>query len=116
LGVAHVNDLLTADEVLEATRGLLLIYGIGATVGPILAAQLMQLFGPIHILGFFAANLVLLSLFTLYRLMVKKGVATEDQAEFVPLVRTSVVVLEMSPQLTDTAAPFDEEEIKNKAS
>jgi len=101
VGVAHVNDLLSSDEVLEATRGLLLVYGIGATVGPVLAALFMQFFGEVHLLGFFVVNLFMLSIYTLYRLFVGRGVAIDEQAEFVPLVRTSSVVLDLAPQLND---------------
>jgi MFS family permease len=101
IGVAHVNDLLQADQVLEATRSLLLVYGIGAALGPMLAAQFMQSFGTIHLLGFFAANLMLLALYVLYRLFVGRAAVEEEKGEFVPLVRTSPVVLEMAPQLTE---------------
>jgi MFS family permease len=99
--VAIVNDLLAADEVLEATRGLLMVYGIGAAIGPLLAAQFMQVFGNIHLLGFFALNLLVLSVYTMYRLFVGKSVSVQEQAEFVPMVRTSNVVLDMAPQLND---------------
>ena len=101
LGVAHVNDLLSSEEVLEATRGLLLVYGLGATIGPMLAAQFMQWFGYEHLLGFFAVNLLTLSLYTLYWLIVGRGVAPEDQARFVPLVRTSTEALSLSPELSE---------------
>jgi MFS family permease len=101
LGVAHVNDLLQPDEVLEATRGLLLVYGIGATLGPLLAAQFMQLFGVVQLLGFFAVSLGLLGLFSAYRLFVGRTIPMAEQGEFVPLVRTTGVVLAMSPQLND---------------
>ncbi|MBF0471974.1 MAG: MFS transporter [Gammaproteobacteria bacterium] len=103
LGVAHVNDLLQVDEMLEATRALLLVYGIGATIGPLLASAVMQQFGAIHLLGFFSAALGLLSLFTLYRLLTGRRVALSEQGEFVPMVRTSAVVLEMAPQLSEAS-------------
>jgi MFS family permease len=101
IGVAHVNDMLKADEVLEATRGLLLVYGLGAALGPLLAAQFMQLFGTQHLLGFFVASLAPLCLYSLYRLLVGTATPVEDKGEFVPLVRTSPVVLELAPQLNE---------------
>ncbi|MBF0256430.1 MAG: MFS transporter, partial [Gammaproteobacteria bacterium] len=105
IGVAHVNDQLESTEMLEATRGLLLVYGLGAALGPMLAAQFMKSYGNIHLLGFFSASLAILSLYGVYRLLVGQAPDVAAKGEFVPLVRTSTVVLEMAPQLVD--APDD---------
>lgn len=113
IGVAHVNDQLQSNEVLEATRGLLLVYGIGAALGPMLAAQFMKSFGTIHLLGFFSASLALLSFYTLYRLLVGQAPDAAEKGAFVPLVRTSPVVLEMSPQLVEET-DVSEQEARDK--
>ena len=39
LGVAHVNDVIDSSRLLEFTSGLLLVHGVGAAVGPVLAGQ-----------------------------------------------------------------------------
>jgi MFS family permease len=70
LSVSHVNDHLTSAEVLQATSGLLLIYGIGATVGPALVGIFMDILGPGSLLGYLATVLALLGLFGLYRVRV----------------------------------------------
>jgi hypothetical protein len=44
--MAHANDHIAATHVLEISRGLLLLSGIGATVGPLSAGLLMGWFGP----------------------------------------------------------------------
>jgi MFS family permease len=62
LSVAHVNDLIDENKVLEVTSGLLLMYGIGSTVGPTLAGELMDLFGPEALMLYFAIVLGLLAL------------------------------------------------------
>jgi MFS family permease len=62
LSVAHVNDLIDENKVLEVTSGLLLMYGIGSTVGPTLAGGVMDLFGPEALMLYFAIVLGLLAL------------------------------------------------------
>jgi len=99
LSVAHLNDHLAPGEVLEATQGLLLVYGVGATVGPSAAGVLMGGFGPGSLLLYFAAAYGLLGLFALSRVWVRPSVPAEDQRQFVPLARMSSVGLELSQEL-----------------
>ncbi len=46
LCVAHAHDLLGRRRCVAATGGLLLVFGLGAIVGPLVASVLMQLLGP----------------------------------------------------------------------
>lgn len=62
LSVAHVNDLVERERVLEVTGGLLLLHGLGATLGPTLAGGLMDALGPGSLLLYFAAVLVTMGL------------------------------------------------------
>jgi MFS family permease len=105
ISVAHTNDHLTAGQVLEATRSLLLVYGVGALCGPILGGVAMQVFGPPGLPGLSAIAALLLALFGLYRITRRAPPALEEQAEFVAMVRTSPVALEMHPEADSTAEP-----------
>ena len=98
LSVSHVNDHLAPPEVLQATSGLLLVYGIGATVGPAVVGILMDILGPASLLGYLAAVLALLGLFGLYRARIGAPIPVETHAPFVPVVRTSQVALELDPR------------------
>jgi MFS family permease len=98
LAVAHLNDHLKPGEVLEATRGILLVYGIGSALGPLVAGLFMARWGAPSLLGYFAAALVLLGLFGLYRKWRSAPVPAAEQGAFVPMVRTSQAVLEMYPE------------------
>ena len=80
------------------TSGLLLIYGIGATVGPALVGIFMDILGPASLLGYLAAVLALLGLFGLYRTRAGAPVPAATHAPFVPVVRTSQVALELDPR------------------
>ncbi|HET8609952.1 MAG TPA: MFS transporter [Burkholderiales bacterium] len=100
LSVAHVNDFLQPEEVLEGTRTLLLLNGLGAIVGPALSGQLMDLFGPGSLFLYFAA---ILALFGGYGLIRRRApIELARQTEFVPMGTSSATVVEMDPR-TETA-------------
>lgn len=46
VSVAHANDNADSNEYVMVSSGLLLMYGIGAIIGPFLAPAVMQLTGP----------------------------------------------------------------------
>jgi MFS family permease len=98
LSVAHVNDYLEPAQVLEATRGLLLLYGVGATLGPSTGGVVMARIGPDGLPAGFALALGLLGVFALYRMRQSAAVPTEAQGAFVPMVRTSQAALELDPR------------------
>ncbi|MEJ2691554.1 MAG: MFS transporter [Candidatus Thiodiazotropha sp.] len=98
ISVAHTNDHLGAGQVLAATRALLLLYGLGALFGPLSGGLLMDLVGAVGLPYFSAAILLLVSLYGGYRMTRRAPPPLDEQAEFVPLARTSPVVMEMHPQ------------------
>lgn len=102
ISVAHTNDHLTAGQVLEATRSLLLVYGIGALCGPVLGGIAMQVFGPPGLPAMSAITAAFLALFGLFRITRRAPPALEEQAGFIPMVRTSPVVLQMHPVADQT--------------
>ena len=102
ISVAHTNDHLHAGQVLEATRGLLLVFGIGALCGPILGGIAMKILGPAGLPAMSAITAACLSLFGIFRTTRRAPPAFEEQAEFVPMVRTSPVALEMHPEADQT--------------
>jgi MFS family permease len=88
LAVAHANDHLKPEEILDATRGLLLLNGIGAAIGPVAAGYFMAEAGAPAFLLFLGGTLALLGLFAAWRMLVSAPVAVEQQAAFVPMART----------------------------
>jgi MFS family permease len=97
ISVAHTNDHIREGQVLEATRGLLLIYGIGAFCGPLLGGIAMESAGPVGLPVMSAATAAAMALFGLYRVGRRSPPPVDEQTEFVAMVRTSPVALEMHP-------------------
>jgi MFS family permease len=106
LSVAHANDLVDPDKVLEVTGGLLLLHGLGATAGPTLGGAMMDLFGPESLMLYFAAVLVLLAL-SIWRYASRTLVAesASHKADYVMMSGGSQAVLKMDPRGAVPAEP-----------
>lgn len=98
ISVAHTNDHLAPAQVLEATRGLLLVYGIGAFFGPVLGGLVMQYIGPPGLPAMSALTAAMLALFGIFRITRRAAPSLDEQADFVLMVRTSPAALEMHPE------------------
>jgi MFS family permease len=103
LCVAHANDHVEPDRMLDMARGLLLANGIGAALGPLLAGGLMHAFGPRTLMAYLAATTALAALYTLYRMQVRAPVPVTEQTVFLPMARTSAAATQLDPR-TEPAA------------
>lgn len=107
LSVAHVNDLIDRDRVLEVTGGLLLLHGVGAAIGPTLAGGLMDLMGPGSLLLYFTGVLLLLALGTWRIIQIKPLNRGEpgQKADYVVMGTGSQAVLALDPRSPNPEAP-----------
>lgn len=99
LSVAYLNDRVSTGDALDASRGLLLMYGGGALLGPILAGETMRQTGPAGLFYYIAAILLLFMLFAFLRMLKTEPAPQEERSVFVAMTRTSQVVLEMDPRV-----------------
>ena len=104
ISVAHVNDHIEPENMLEASKGLLFIYGIGAAIGPFIAGLVMNKEHPAHLYLFCMAVLLAVVAFGFYRYLKRRPIPVAEQTEFTPMIRTSQAGLELAPVL----APVDE--------
>lgn len=95
---AHTNDHIDAEHLVEAGSGLLLAYGIGASLGPLLAAQTMQLVGAHGLYVFGAAIAAVVGLFALWRMTRRPAIPAEAQGPYVAVTQTTAVALELDPR------------------
>ncbi len=110
LSVAHVNDLIDRSKVLQVTGGLLLLHGVGATVGPTLAGGLMDLAGPGSLLLYFTGVLALLAL-TIWRYISSNPLNRGEpgqKADYVIMGSGSQAVLQMDPRSPESEFPSSE--------
>ncbi len=70
LCMAHVNDLSPSDQRTQTASGLLMLYGVGAVVGPILAGFVLSA-GAEYIFLISGVVMLAFSIYTLLRLLIK---------------------------------------------
>jgi MFS family permease len=97
---AHANDLLAADERVPAGSGLLLTYGVGAGIGPLAAAPVMEAFGPAALFYYTPAVAALVGLFAVFRMTRRAAVPNELQQSYVALPPNAItpVALGLDPR------------------
>ena len=103
IAVAHANDYADPSEYVNVSSGLLLMYGIGATVGPFVASTMMTAISSRLLFGFSFAVHALLAGFALYRYFVR-STPGDTPMEFGDAFAA-----------TQTASPVYEEEIASDA-
>ncbi len=99
VAVAITNDRMESNRIVAASATLLLSYGVGSVIGPIVMAELINLLGPS---GLFFGNvgfLLLLAVITSYRISHTEDVPVQDQEHYVPAMpETSPVLAELDPR------------------
>ncbi|MFV5213617.1 MFS transporter [Azonexus caeni] len=102
LAVARLMDRLEKPEIIAGSGSLLLLHGIGASLGPLLAGTLMHHFGPPALPLWFIAIQCLLAV-TAWWLAARAPADIAQQTPLTPMERTTPGVIEMLE--TETGAP-----------
>ena len=98
VAVAHANDFADDDSFVTTAGGLLLVYGIGAAAGPLIASGLMQYTGTDGLFVFTTIVHGALVVFTILRVRIRAAPAEQDRSDFVAGPRTSPMLYEMDPR------------------
>ena len=98
LCVAHTNDNAEPGDFVEASSGLILVYSIGAVVGPAAASVAMDHLGGWALFGFTAVVFGALAAFGVFRMLWRAPVPLDEQAEFLAVPPTTPVVSELDPR------------------
>ncbi len=99
LSIAHTNDFLKADDFLAVSGGLLLVYGSGAILGPLVAGLTMGYLGPAGLPVTLSVVMAATVLFALYRMTRRQAPTVEEQAPVVFVPRTTHVAQELDPRI-----------------
>lgn len=91
LSAAHANDRAGKGEFVLVNAALMLFYSFGAICGPLLAATLMQRFGPQMLFAFSAVVYVGLIGIIVYRMQARASVPAGARGKFIALLRTSTI-------------------------
>ena len=82
LSVAHANDLANGSDYVETSSGLLLIFSLGATLGPIMASLVIG-FSSYHLLFYFTAFVhILTAAFAALRMIIRGPIRQDAKVDF----------------------------------
>ncbi|MGI9235099.1 MAG: MFS transporter [Woeseiaceae bacterium] len=104
ISVAHANDYAEPDEYVMVSSGLLLMYGVGAIIGPFIASLSMAKLGAAGLFGYTGVVHVILCLYVGHRMLRRTRTSTEHQISFSDALATA-----------HTASQVYEEEIQQHA-
>lgn len=103
VAVAHLNDRLDPNEFVMGASGLLLTYGIGAMVGPTLAAGMGIFAGEAGLFAFTCVIHAVVACYVAYRVGVMRAVAPGERALFRPVPRTSPEAAVLDPRADEVS-------------
>ena len=98
LAVAQTFDYVDRGRMVAASSGLLLCWALGATLGPLAAALLMQVLGAWALFLHLAVVSIALFAFTLWRMRRRLPRPAPEQTGFVPLPATSTIANALDPR------------------
>ncbi len=98
LCVAQTFDRLDRKYYVAASGRLLMVYSIGATLGPLLASSLMSVYGPQSFFLFESAIAVIYAVFVLVNVRIGPKLPVEGREKFVPLPDISPVAMGLDPR------------------
>lgn len=106
---AHLNDHLDPSQMVAGSSGFVLISGLGAIFGPMIASTTMTVAGPG---GFFAAIGALfgaVAVFAVWRMTQRAPVPQEDQGQFVVMPpRGSAIASALNPETPEDSAEWED--------
>lgn len=99
LVLAHTNDHLEPEDFVPAGSTLLVLFGFGAVIGPLVGTAAMGLLGPAGLFVYLTVMGGLLALFTFYRMTQRAGVDMDDTESYVPVMtNATAMAYEMDPR------------------
>lgn len=102
LSAAHANDFAKGDNYILISAGMMFFWSIGAISGPLIAAGLMQAYGPSVLFIFTSVVHALLVAVSLWRMTVRATVPRDQRTSFVGLLRTSPVMMKLTRRKNHT--------------
>lgn len=110
LNISHACDYVEPKDMMAAVGGLLLAYGVGATVGPLAAPIFSTFLGAEGIFVFFLTIATFMIRFYFYRATKRPSKPVEEQTQYAPVVQTTLVAHELSPIVQEAEKTIQKEE------
>ncbi|MBO6521201.1 MAG: MFS transporter [Rhodospirillales bacterium] len=92
LFLAHTNDFLSVEDMPAASGGLVMIFGVGAILGPLAAGWAMEQFGPFAFWLVLGGTFCAIALYALYRMTRRDAVPVADTESYLSVLPTTSTV------------------------
>ena len=107
--IAHAGDHASPDQMVSLMSGLLLAWGVGAAIGPAVAAAVMDTVGARGLFLYIGVIALAFALYVVHRMWVRSPAPVDGQVTFVDVPATSPAAAELgvTDALRGRAAPRD---------
>ena len=102
--IAHTNDYLKPKQMASASAGLIFLLGLGGVLGPLIAGQLMNFYGPemfLHTISIFFFIIILYGSYRVYRKPLDKDNISNIHTTIIPQSR--IVALEAVKETSENS-------------
>ncbi|MGR3562580.1 MAG: MFS transporter [Heliomarina sp.] len=89
LFLAYTNDSLSSDAMPAASGGLVLTFGIGAILGPLVTGAIMQWFGPFAFWLALGGTFASIAVYALYRMTQRAAPSVEETESYLGVLPTA---------------------------
>ena len=113
LNVAHANDRAEPDEFVDISSGLMIIYGVGAMFGPLIAGAAMDSSGPAALFVTLLVFFVGYGSYAAWRITRREEMPEDERGEFqatLPGQETTPQTTELDPRSDPEWGQSDEDE------
>lgn len=105
LSITYTCDHFSEKKMIGITCALLLIYGVGCIIGPLISPFFMTYFGPSGLFLYMSILCAIFVLICMWRVLHSKPLSEDEQSDYLPLPRATSMALYLDPK-----SDFDEED------
>ncbi|KPK32575.1 MAG: hypothetical protein AMS24_03815 [Chlamydiae bacterium SM23_39] len=91
LSLSHASDVIEQKDLVSATAGLVLIYSIGAIIGPIIASYSINFFGGKGLFIYLSTMALLLVIYSLYQVIKKSPIPKDKKVQYTNIPSTTLI-------------------------
>ncbi len=112
IAVAHTNDRLKPEQMTNASSTIVLLYGIGATIGPITVGYILKIYGNSAYFVYLALVNLVAALTVIYYIFEREAVPEDQQVDY-QVVADSPTAVVMDAVAQEAEETMHSEEVDN---
>ena len=98
LSITYTCDHFSEKKVIGITCALLLVYGVGCIIGPLVSPLFMSYFGSSGLFLYMSILCGFYILICMWRVLHSKPLSEEEQSDYLPLPRATSIALYLDPK------------------